>query len=86
MGPRELREIILPPFETAIREGGARSVMNSYAEIDGVPVAANPAMLTDVLRDEWDFDGVVVSDYWSVAFLNTMHRVAGDYPAAGALA
>ncbi|RSM64272.1 glycosyl hydrolase [Actinoplanes sp. ATCC 53533] len=86
MGPRELREVILPPFETAIREGGARSVMNSYAEIDGVPVAANPALLTDLLRDEWDFDGVVVSDYWSVAFLNTMHRVAGDYPAAGALA
>jgi beta-glucosidase-like glycosyl hydrolase len=86
MGPRELREVLLPPFEMAIREGGARSVMNSYTEIDGVPVAADRALLTGVLRDDWGFDGVVVSDYWSVAFLSTMHRVAGDFPAAGALA
>jgi beta-glucosidase len=86
MGPRELRELILPPFEAAVRAGGARSVMNSYSEIDGVPVAADPALLTGVLRDEWGFAGTVVSDYWSVAFLRTMHRVAGDFPSAGALA
>jgi beta-glucosidase len=85
MGPRELRELILPPFEAAIR-AGARSVMNSYAEIDGFPVASNHDLLTGVLRDEWGFDGVVVSDYWSVAFLRTMHRVAADFPSAGALA
>ncbi|HET6533282.1 MAG TPA: glycoside hydrolase family 3 N-terminal domain-containing protein [Actinoplanes sp.] len=86
MGPRELREFILPPFEAAIRAGGARSVMNSYTEIDGVPVGANAGLLTGVLRDDWGFDGVVVSDYWSVAFLRTMHRVAADFPSAGALA
>ncbi|WP_067500631.1 beta-glucosidase [Actinoplanes sp. TFC3] len=86
MGPRELREIILPPFETAIRVGGARSVMNSYAEIDGVPVGADATVLTGVLRDEWGFEGVVVSDYWSVPFLQTMHRVAGSPGEAGALA
>ncbi|MGA5302697.1 beta-glucosidase family protein [Nucisporomicrobium flavum] len=86
MGPRELREYILPTFETAIRAGGARSVMNSYSEIDGVPVGADPSLLTGVLRDEWGFDGVVVSDYWSVPFLQTMHRVAGTPAEAGALA
>ncbi|MFI7599834.1 beta-glucosidase [Actinoplanes sp. NPDC049681] len=86
MGPRELREIILPPFEAAVRAGRARSVMNSYAEIDGLPAGADPDLLTVVLRDEWGFEGVVVSDYWSVPFLQTMHRVAASPAEAGALA
>lgn len=77
-GPRELADVFLPPFEMALRDGGARSVMNSYAEIDGVPVAATPEYLTDLLRDRWGFDGTVVSDYFSVAFLHTMHAVAAD--------
>lgn len=86
LGPRELADVLLPPFEMAVRDGGARSVMNSYAEIDGMPVAATPAYLTDLLRDEWGFDGVVVSDYFSVAFLQSMHAVAADLGEAAALA
>ena len=85
-GPRELADVLLPPFEMAVRDGGVRSVMNSYAEIDGVPVAASEELLTGVLRDQWGFDGVVVSDYFSVAFLNTMHAVAEDLGEAAALA
>jgi beta-glucosidase len=77
-GSREVRDVLLPPFEMAVREGGVRSVMNSYAEIDGLPVAAVPDYLTGILREEWGFDGVVVSDYFSVAFLHTMHAVAAD--------
>ena len=84
MGPRELADVILPPFETALRLGGARAVMNSYAEIDGVPVAADPALLTALLRDDWGFAGTVVADYFSVRFLQTLHRVAaGPGEAAG---
>ncbi len=60
--------------------------MNSYADIDGVPVGADPVLLTDVLRGQWGFTGTVVSDYWAVPFLATMHRVAGDAGDAGALA
>ncbi|GAB3567310.1 glycoside hydrolase family 3 N-terminal domain-containing protein [Amycolatopsis endophytica] len=86
IGPRELRDVILPPFETAIREGGARAVMNAYVDVDGVPAAANPALLTGILRDEWGFEGVVVSDYWAIAFLKSMHRVADGTGHAGALA
>jgi beta-glucosidase-like glycosyl hydrolase len=86
MGPRELRDVILPPFESAVREGGARSVMISYTDIDGVPASADPALLTGVLRGEWGFDGTVVSDYWALPFLQTKHRIAGDPGAAGALA
>lgn len=85
-GPREIADVFLPPFEMAVRDGGVRSVMNSYAEIDGMPVGATPAYLTDILRDEWGFDGTVVSDYFSVAFLQTMHGVARDRGEAARLA
>jgi beta-xylosidase len=86
MGTRELEDVILPPFEMAVREGGAASVMNSYSDIDNVPVAASRHLLTHVLRDRWGFQGTVVSDYWSVTFLDLMHRVVADSQAAGVLA
>jgi beta-glucosidase len=77
-GPREVADVLLPPFEMAVLDGGVRSVMHSYAEIDGVPVAANPELLTGVLRDRWGFDGTVVADYFGVAFLHLLHHVAAD--------
>ncbi|QFY11907.1 glycosyl hydrolase [Nonomuraea phyllanthi] len=86
MGRRELMDMILPTFETAIAVGGARSVMNSYSDVDGVPAGADPWLLTEVLREEWGFTGTVVSDYWAVPFLATMHRVAADTDEAGVLA
>jgi beta-xylosidase len=86
IGPREFADIVLPPFETALREGGARSVMNSYAAVDGVPAGADPALLTDLLRGRLGFDGVVVADYFAVSFLETTQRVAGSPAEAAALA
>lgn len=77
-GPRELADVLLPPFEMAVLDGGARSVMHSYAEIDGVPAAADRTLLTDLLRDRWGFDGVVVADYFGIAFLASLHGVAAD--------
>ncbi|MFD8812923.1 glycoside hydrolase family 3 protein [Streptomyces sp. NPDC059627] len=84
MGRRELADVILPPFERAVA-AGVGSVMNSYAEIDGEAPAASRRLLTGVLRDQWGFEGTVVSDYWSLPFLVTAHRVAADLSAAGAL-
>ncbi|MEV6692063.1 glycoside hydrolase family 3 N-terminal domain-containing protein [Micromonospora sp. NPDC051196] len=86
MGHRELADVILPPFEMALRLGGARSVMHSYAEIDGVPVAADEGLLTRVLREQWGFEGTLVADYFAVRFLQTLHGVAADAGAAAALA
>lgn len=86
VGQRELQDVFLPPFEMAVRDGGARSVMNSYTELDGEPVATARRLFTDLLRDTWGFDGVVVSDYFAVAFLAVMHRVAADRGEAAALA
>ena len=63
---RELREVFLRPFEVAIREAGAISVMPSYNEVDGVPSHANRWLLRDVLRSEWGFDGFTVSDYYAI--------------------
>lgn len=85
-GPRELTDVLLPPFEMAVLDAGARSVMNSYTEVDGVPVAADERLLTDLLRERWGFTGTVVADYFSVAFLERLHGVAGSPADAAAQA
>jgi beta-xylosidase len=85
IGPRELADVLLPPFEMALH-AGARSVMNSYSDNDGVPVAADPTLLTERLRGAYAFTGTVVADYFAVAFLQRLHGVAGSRRAAGALA
>ncbi|MFF1877275.1 beta-glucosidase [Leifsonia sp. NPDC058230] len=85
-GPREIADVFLPPFEMAILDGGAKSVMNSYTDIDGVPMAANAEYLTGLLREVLGFDGTVVADYFAVAFLEVMHAVAADRGEAAALA
>ncbi|MBO9556077.1 glycoside hydrolase family 3 N-terminal domain-containing protein [Cellulomonas sp.] len=86
VGPRERQDVILPPFEMAVREGGARSVMHSYSDVDGVPSAADVELLTTLLRDTWGFDGTVVADYFGIRFLHTLHGVAADEQHAAALA
>ncbi|MEE6259865.1 beta-xylosidase/alpha-l-arabinosidase [Plantactinospora sonchi] len=86
VGPRELADVLLPPFEMALRDGGAGSVMHAYTEIDGVPPAADPELLTRLLRDEWGFTGTVVADYFGISFLQRLHSVAADLAEAGALA
>ena len=77
-GERTLRDVFLYPFEVTIKEGGARSVMPSYNEVDGIPSHANRWLLRDVLRGEWGFDGVIVSDWFAIAQLVDVHHVAAD--------
>ena len=86
IGRRELADVMLIPFEMAIRDGRAGSVMNSYADVDGMPPAASRELLTTLLRDRWGFTGTVVSDYWAISFLETMHRIAADPAEAARLA
>lgn len=59
---RLLRERYYPPFRSAVQEAGARSVMSAYNSVDGSPASQNRALLTDVLKREWKFDGFVISD------------------------
>jgi beta-glucosidase len=91
VSPRILREVFLYPFKKAIHEANAISVMASYNEIDGVPSHANRWLLREVLREEWNFKGYVVSDYFAIRELNERpgffgHFLAQDGKEAAALA
>jgi beta-xylosidase len=86
MGAREFTDVLLPPFEMAIRLGGARSVMPTYVATDGVPATADTVLLGSTLRDKLGFDGLVVSDYYAVSFLELQHAVAASPEGAAALA
>lgn len=84
--PRELREVFLYPFEAAVKEAGLYSVMNGYNEIDGVPCAASRELLTEILRDQWGFDGIVVSDYFAVDQIQLAHLISPDKGTSARLA
>ncbi len=86
MGRREFADVILVPFEMAIRLGGALSVMPTYIDTDGVPASADSHLLTTLLRDELGFNGVVVSDYYAISFLESQHAVAVSPAGAAGLA
>jgi beta-xylosidase len=86
MGRREFADVVLPPFEMALRLGRARSVMASYVDIDGIPATADPLLLSVMLRQQLGFDGLVVSDYYAVSFLELQHAIAGSPAEAAALA
>lgn len=82
---RVLREVFFPPFEAAVKEANAASVMASYNEIDGIPSHANSWLLNDVLRNEWGFDGAVVADYFAINELERRHRIVDSLGRAGSL-
>lgn len=77
-----LREVFFPPFKRCIQEAGAMNVMASYNEIDGVPSHANQWLLQDVLRKEWGYKGVVVSDYFAITELFQKKEDWGNWVAS----
>lgn len=81
--PIDIRESYAKPFEAAIREGKVRSVMNSYSEYNGKPICASKQVLTDLLREDLGFDGLVVSDYMSVDRLVKVFHMAETPAEAG---
>jgi beta-glucosidase len=83
---RTLHEIFLPPFAGAIHSAGARAVMPSYNEIDGIPSHANYWLLHDVLRGEMGFQGAVLSDYDAIEQLARLHHIEPDLMHAAARA
>ena len=79
---RVVREYFLKPFEVAVKEGHVRTVMPSYNEIDGIPSHSNKHLLNDILRGEWGFQGLVVSDYFGITELKTIHHIVDGNEAA----
>jgi beta-glucosidase len=86
LGWRELNDIFLLPFEMAVKQANAGSVMPAYHDIDGEPCHASHLLLTEVLRKQWGFDGIVVADYVGISLLYRDHKVAADAAGAAALA
>ena len=86
VGPNRLMTDYLPSFEKAICEGGAKTVMTSYNTIDGVPCSANKWLLQDILRNSWDFKGVVFSDLNAVNAIYATQHVTADPAEAAAMA
>ena len=84
MSERRLRETYLPPYKAAV-EAGAASFMNSFNDLNGVPATANTHLVNDILRKEWGFKGLVMSDWASIEELMA-HGVAADRSEAGTLA
>lgn len=83
---RVIREYWLKPFEAAVKEAHVQSVMASYNEIDGIPSHSNNHLLTDILRHEWGFNGVLVSDYFGITELIRVHHIVGTKEAAAKIA
>ena len=84
MSEIRLRQVYLPPYRAAV-EAGAATIMSAFNALNGVPASANPFLLQTILRNEWHFDGLVVSDYTAVMEL-THHGIARDAATATAKA
>lgn len=86
LGFRELNDTFLLPFEMAVKLANAGSVMPAYHDIDNQPCHSDHFLLTDVLRERWGFDGLIVADYGGVSLLHQHHGVSADGAASAALA
>jgi beta-glucosidase len=83
---RVIREYFLKPFEAAVKDGQVQNVMASYNEIDGIPSHSNQHLLDEILRQEWGFNGLVVSDYFGITELRTVHHIVDSNEAAAKVA
>lgn len=83
---KDLRETYLPAFEKCVKEAKVEAVMGAYNAVDGVPCCCNGRLLNDILRDEWGFDGHVVSDCGAIWDIFSAHGYADDEASAAAAA
>lgn len=86
IGPRELCDTFMLPFEMAVRLGGAGSVMPAYHDLDGEPLHQSAYYVETVLRGQWSFEGIVVSDYEGISQLATDHRTVASLSEAAVAA
>jgi beta-glucosidase len=75
---REMREVFLLPFEVAVRIAKIAAIMPGYHELDGIPCHSSEKLLRNILRDQWNFNGMVVSDYFGINMLKEFHLISSD--------
>ncbi|HEY0356211.1 MAG TPA: glycoside hydrolase family 3 N-terminal domain-containing protein, partial [Flavisolibacter sp.] len=83
---RTAREVFFPPFKAAVQEAKVMNVMATYNELWGLPAHINSYLLKDILRKEWGFKGVLVSDYFAVSDVSTLHKITPSVDEAGLMA
>jgi beta-glucosidase len=83
---RDLRETYLPAFKACVVEGKAASIMGAYNRVNGEPACGSPALLQKILRDEWGFDGFVVSDCGAICDFHLAHKVTANAAESAAMA
>jgi beta-glucosidase len=83
---KDLRETYLPAFHACIVEAKAKSIMGAYNRTNGEPCCASQTLLVDILREEWKFDGFVVSDCWAIKDFHESHKVTASWEESAALA
>ena len=83
---RTAREIFFKPFMACVKEAHAMNVMATYNELWGLPAHINKYLLTDILRKEWGFKGIIVSDYFAIRDVSDLHKITPSYDSAGLLA
>ncbi len=84
--PKDMRETYLPAFEALVKEAKVEAVMGAYNRVNGEPACGSKTLLKDILRDEWGFEGHVVSDCWAIRDFHTQHHVTDTAPESAALA
>ena len=84
--PKDMRETYLPAFEALVREARVEAVMGAYNRVNGEPACGSKTLLKDILREEWGFEGHVVSDCWAIRDFHTHHHVTDTAPESAALA
>ena len=82
LSTRQLDELHFPPFESAVKNAGARSIMTAYNSVDGSPATQNKWLLTDVLKRDWKFQGFVISDAAATGGATVLHMTEPNTPAA----
>jgi beta-glucosidase len=86
VSPKDLRETYLPAFHACVTEARAHSVMAAYNRTNGEPCSGSPTLLRKILRDEWGFDGFVVSDCWAIKDFHETHKVTSSWEESAAVA
>lgn len=84
--PKDMAETYLPAFEAAVKEAHVEAVMGAYNRVNGEPACGSKTLLKDILRDQWGFEGHVVSDCWAIRDFHTHHMVTATAPESAALA